>query len=555
LVAKAAAGNTESLGRYGLKIDQNIPQNERFAALLNLIKTNFDGLAEAKVNTFAGSIAQLTNTFNDLKEEIGKIIINSPVLIAIIKEVATIFKEASLSIIKFGTSGDIVGELIKKLLDFGQSVVTYVIAPLEFIGKIGVAAFNGLGFAIQSVLSLVDLLVGNILVLAGKFLDFASIAGDVAGVFNEDFGNKIKETLQNTGDDLKNLGVGFRQVASEEFGASAEKAAQSFDDAFQPTISATLSNFINRFQTAANTTKKIAEDTGKTIKENLSEGITPPNTEGVEKKLLEFNQKFLAAQQARIGEELRIATEDNDRTVLFAEQKQLLEDQTQQKLAEIRHQYLDQGIIDQEQYRLISEQIIQTKNANVINLENQLNQKQIELGQSVSRTFQQGVANALATGIATIGASLVKGLKSFDNLQKKLFSIAGQLAIQIGTMILTTALATQALATGPFAAASAIPWAIGLIALGGVLSALGEGGGEGGGVVGQGAGGAGAAGGVNSFGGPSGPETQGFQAGTSVVVNVQGNVLDRRETGLELANIIRENFDTNAVSIPAGASI
>jgi hypothetical protein len=36
---------------------------------------------------------------------------------------------------------------------------------------------------------------------------------------------------------------------------------------------------------------------------------------------------------------------------------------------------------------------------------------------------------------------------------------------------------------------------------------------------------------------------------TGVVINVQGNILDRRETGLELAKVLSESFDTNGTIV------
>ena len=71
LVAKAAAGYTGTLSRYGIIIDQSLPQSEKFAAALELIEQKFGGQAQAQLNTFTGRLKEFQGRVGDLQEAIG----------------------------------------------------------------------------------------------------------------------------------------------------------------------------------------------------------------------------------------------------------------------------------------------------------------------------------------------------------------------------------------------------------------------------------------------------------------------------------------------------
>lgn len=77
LLAKAAMGETGSLSRYGIIIDQTIPKGERFAEVLRLIEQRAGGFSE-KTDTFADKQAKLGNAIGAVVEELGKFITQSP---------------------------------------------------------------------------------------------------------------------------------------------------------------------------------------------------------------------------------------------------------------------------------------------------------------------------------------------------------------------------------------------------------------------------------------------------------------------------------------------
>lgn len=91
LLAKAATGNTEMLQRYGIVIKKTGDTSKDFETVLKTINEQFGGAAESKINTFTGSLTQMSEVWGDLKESIGAIISDNPIVIASIKILKDVF--------------------------------------------------------------------------------------------------------------------------------------------------------------------------------------------------------------------------------------------------------------------------------------------------------------------------------------------------------------------------------------------------------------------------------------------------------------------------------
>ena len=70
LVGKALAGNYGALSRYGLTVERTATAEEKRAQLLSQLLVMYKR-AEAEVDTHAGAMAQLSNIYGDLKEQVG----------------------------------------------------------------------------------------------------------------------------------------------------------------------------------------------------------------------------------------------------------------------------------------------------------------------------------------------------------------------------------------------------------------------------------------------------------------------------------------------------
>lgn len=93
LVARAAVGDTASLTRYGIKLEQGLTSQEKFNRVLQIGVKNFK-LAEGETSTFTGAIEQAKNAVGDLKEILGK------AFAPVIKDFADWMKTANMDTLK-----------------------------------------------------------------------------------------------------------------------------------------------------------------------------------------------------------------------------------------------------------------------------------------------------------------------------------------------------------------------------------------------------------------------------------------------------------------------
>lgn len=82
LLAKAAQGQTAELSRYGIVLAEGIPQNEKLAAVLELVEAKTKGVSEALAQTFEGRATQIAGLINDWREALGQLVTDNPAVLA-----------------------------------------------------------------------------------------------------------------------------------------------------------------------------------------------------------------------------------------------------------------------------------------------------------------------------------------------------------------------------------------------------------------------------------------------------------------------------------------
>lgn len=420
LVAKAAEGNTAALGRYGIKVSENIPKSERFAAVLSQIEQRFGGLDAQKANTFAGSFTQLQNSLNDVFESIGKIITNSPTLVAAVKFVSGQFAKLSEGISSFGKQGDVLKPFIQQLIDIAKTVTALVVPAIEYLGRITNTVFQAIRTGIQAAIA-----------------SFADLGAGV-GFILEKVGVIAPETAQKLYD---------FQSSSEEvfqsFLAQTGEAALGITDAL--TITPAVDGFLNELQRAVDTAQPITEQLKNNTKASFND--------------MANSLALTAAQLAKI--------------------------------------------------------------------------------------VREAIANSISQSIQTLVTNLAKGKNAFEGLLKTIGSIFGDMLIQIGTTVLLAGIGMEAIRASivGLTGGPAIFAGIALIAAGALLKALSGGGGDSAPTTTQAVGPGGVPGSPEIPGATTQPEIDRGRK-TEVAINVQGNILDRKETGLEIATVLQEYFDT-----------
>lgn len=71
IVSKAAAGQTQTLARYGIQIDKNTAEGEKFDAVLAQINERFGATAQAAMGDSTTKLNALKESWGDFKEQVG----------------------------------------------------------------------------------------------------------------------------------------------------------------------------------------------------------------------------------------------------------------------------------------------------------------------------------------------------------------------------------------------------------------------------------------------------------------------------------------------------
>jgi hypothetical protein len=80
LVGKAFEGETGTLKRYGIVIDEAKLKAEGLPAVLDAIQAKFGGQAQAEIESYSGQVKQLANEWDNFKEAVGEAIATDPFL-------------------------------------------------------------------------------------------------------------------------------------------------------------------------------------------------------------------------------------------------------------------------------------------------------------------------------------------------------------------------------------------------------------------------------------------------------------------------------------------
>lgn len=77
MIAKAANGSTEQLDKLGIEMTDSAGNALTFSDALDNVNEKFGGAAAAAADTYAGRLAQLGNAWDDVKESIGRAIVQN----------------------------------------------------------------------------------------------------------------------------------------------------------------------------------------------------------------------------------------------------------------------------------------------------------------------------------------------------------------------------------------------------------------------------------------------------------------------------------------------
>ena len=168
-----------------------------------------------------------------------------------------------------------------------------------------------------------------------------------------------------------------------------------------------------------------------------------------------------------------------------------------------------------------------------------------QLGNIVSTAIRNSISKSIQLVVQNIAA----GKNAFAGLLKTIGGIFGDMLITIGETVLLAGIGMEAIRNSivGLTGGPAIFAGIALIAAGALLKALSGGGGQSSVPTTSASGGGSTTTPINE------PAVVDEKAGQRIVVNVQGDVLDSRESGLRIVELINDAFDTQGAQVTARA--
>ncbi len=289
LIAKAAAGSTTALTRYGIVIDQSIPAGQRFNAILDQINQRFAGFAEGKVNTFAGSMAQLRNSFNDFTEKLGDFIIKSPVVVALVHDLASTFEHLAGAIGSIGSKGDVIGDVIKQFLNMSDVITEVVIKPLELLFNManwGWAVFRESVGAVMFTLAELGAAFADIF---GRMITGVGYLASVLKLFNKQAGEDLSNNIKEMGRGITQTATIVSQTATATLNELAAKTNKAATEMFNAPISNSVKKMIDHWAQVANAAKPV----GNHLVDNLTGPLKTHVPSVIESTKLAFSGLFI----------------------------------------------------------------------------------------------------------------------------------------------------------------------------------------------------------------------------------------------------------------------
>ena len=113
-VAKAAAGSGTALGKLGVNMDDTLPAADRFKNALDQINAKFGGAAETQAGTLYGSLAQMDNALEKLKESLGALA-NASGASSWVSEAAHQYREWADQLERAANSGNTFADILERI--------------------------------------------------------------------------------------------------------------------------------------------------------------------------------------------------------------------------------------------------------------------------------------------------------------------------------------------------------------------------------------------------------------------------------------------------------
>lgn len=222
-VSKTLGGFAGELGEINPAIKALTSEQLKAGEATKILIEQFGGSAQAQINTFSGAVAQTSNTFGDLLEEIGGLITKSPVVVKAISGLNKGFQQ----LIKFiNNNSDAISKFVGKSIIFlikgfsqvVKSVSAAIVGVSNFIkAALNLTVINDIVANLGQVFNFLTLgVVRAIESIVGTIENLLIFASDIPGV-----GDKFKDAINGV-DEFRRAMEGVGDLISKDI-LSADK--------------------------------------------------------------------------------------------------------------------------------------------------------------------------------------------------------------------------------------------------------------------------------------------------------------------------------------------
>ena len=322
LVSKTLGSTTNALSRYGIQVEGAVGSTERLESLTKNMATVFGGQATAQAETFSGRIAQMSNAFGDLFEEIGFVITKNQFMINAIDLARQQFERATfwvkenrrslMELTKTGITAVVkgIGGAVKALKFFTNGW-----QGLKIVGNtVAVVLADGLRIVLEAlnlVLFPLNKLFDGLVAIGAMDTNIIADAFDAGRSAVEQLQASTRDVLRDTLDDTQAINNAFDETSRKIDGIGA--SLQALEVGATVAAVATKAPPIAAAEGLAGRTPSEAAKALEALEKKSPFAEGAPTAEGMtELERLQFDQQAkLEAMRNFAGEKLTLLQETN----------------------------------------------------------------------------------------------------------------------------------------------------------------------------------------------------------------------------------------------------
>lgn len=202
LIAKSAEGSTDAFKKYNVHIEEASTKSQTLENTLTTLEKRFGGSAAAQMKTFSGSVLGLSNSFGNLFQAIGDVIVRNPAIIAAINSVTKLISGMTTSVSK---SADVWRKELADGLSSALIMFTAITRNVETLINEFTAGVKVIVLGVQTIVNSF-LIAGNAAeILIQKFNGLFTDTKDIVKAKSEAIDKEMNRIFESTESLMKTL--------------------------------------------------------------------------------------------------------------------------------------------------------------------------------------------------------------------------------------------------------------------------------------------------------------------------------------------------------------